>query len=133
MRGEGAGGVASATAAADVMRLRVAELGLSLDARGSGLLLAAPPSHVKFVQPQTVRVGGPSAQCNDLVMHVRNGPLPEIRRWQTPLCLSEARELWLDDAAGFVFWAPLRSPPQLISVSADFAAGEKSAQPTFLS
>lgn len=105
-------------AAAHVMGLRVAELGLWLDARGAGLRLAAPPGHSRFLQPQT------SALSGDLILPVRNGPLPETKVRRTLLCKTEIWELWLDEAGRYVFVAPRRWPPRWAVVDTGFTAGE---------
>ena len=49
---QGGEGVLAKVATAEVMGLRVAELGMWLDARGAGLHLTAPPAHAKFLRPR---------------------------------------------------------------------------------
>ena len=111
--------------AADVMCLRVANLNLWLDARGAGVRLAAPLAHTQFLVPQTAESSATSAICGDLVLGVRNGPLPDTAAWPVPLCLHKTWELWLDEAARYVFVASLQGPPRRhVTVDPGFAGGE---------
>jgi hypothetical protein len=108
-----------------VLGVRVANLGYWLDARGAELCLVAPPAHAGFLQQQIAEVGGTSAMPGDLVLLVRNEPLPEVNRWRVPLWVSKTWELWLDEAERYVFVAPRQVPPRrLVVVDAGFTAGE---------
>jgi len=106
----------------ELMGLRVADLRLWLDARGSGFPLVAPESHAKFLCQETPEV--PSGVSGDLVLHVRNGPLPKATAGLTPLCLSDVWELWLDNAGCYVFVAPRQSPPRTAIIDSGFQRGE---------
>jgi hypothetical protein len=106
---------------AEVISLRVARLRLWLDARGAGLHLTAPPCHAKFLRRQPAET---PAGSGDLVLRVRNGPLPEVKTWPTRLCVTEIWELWLDEAGRYVFVAPRERPPRWVVVNPGFTAGE---------
>lgn len=116
--------VSEGVVATPVLAVRVAELGLRLDARGTGLHLAAPPGHAKFLQPQTAESCESPAVFGGLVLRVRNGPPPEAKDSLAPLYLSENWELWLDEAGRYVFAARRESPPRRVVVDAGFTAGE---------
>ena len=83
--------------------------------------MVAPPGHAQFLRSSPARVpAGPA----DLVLRVRNEPLPGAVAGQTPLCRTEIWELWLDEDGRYVFVAPRQSPPRRAIVDPDFAAGE---------
>lgn len=114
----------------DIVSLRVAGLRLWLDARGSGLHLTVPESHAKFLQRETSDDGptrdgheSPEVSC-DLVLRVRNQQMSEISPEWTPLCVTKAWELWLDEAGRYVFIARRQSPPRMAIVDPGFTAGE---------
>jgi hypothetical protein len=101
------------------MGLRVADLGFWLDARGAGLHLKAPPSHAKFLEQQA------SSDPGNLVLRVRNGPVPGGQTWHSPVCTTDIWELWLDDDGRYVFVAPRQLPPRrLVVVDPSFTSGE---------
>jgi hypothetical protein len=60
----------------------------------------------------------------DLVLQVRNAPLPEVKMWGTRVCQTETWELWQDEAGRYVFLALEAPPLHGAIVDADFAAGE---------
>jgi len=115
---------AMAEVATQVMAVRVAELDLHIDARGTGLHLAAPPGHARFVEPHAAGFFESPAVFDGLVLRVRTGPLPESREGVVPLCVAEHWELWLNEAGRYVFVAPRQSPPRRVVVAPDFSAGE---------
>jgi len=99
------------------MRLRVAELDLCLDARGTDIPMAVPAYHARFL-------AGASEE-GDLHLHVRNGRPIRARGWRPRLFPSETWELWQDEAGRTVFVAPRQSPPRRhVFVDASFASGE---------
>ena len=103
--------------------LRVAGLGLWLDARGIGLHMAAPPVHAKFLQTGK-RFQDPLSIRGDLVLRVRNEILPVARIGSARLSHTENWELWVDDIGRFVFVAPRQSPPLRMIVAPGFTSGE---------
>lgn len=111
-------------ATTDLLGLRVAQLGLWLDARGTTLRLSAPPAHTKFLQPRSSEVSQTSNVSADLVLRVRNGLLPRAQTRPTPLCRTKIWELWQDTAGHYVFVAPRQSPPRWIVVDPGFTEGE---------
>ena len=108
----------------DLMRLRVAQLELWLDAEDTGLRLTPPPAHAKFVRARTSDVSQSSRGSCDLMLRVRNRPAPERDAGEAPLCVSEIWELWRDEADRYVFVAPRLSPPRQVVVDPDFTGGE---------
>lgn len=125
-----AGDAACAIAISGTMGLRVAELVLSLDARGAGLGLTVPAGHVEFIQPESPedshqpKLGRSSELSSHLVLLVRNSPVPETRAGQTPLCRTEIWELWVDEVGRYVFVAPRALPPCQVKIDPGFATGE---------
>jgi hypothetical protein len=95
-------------------------LGLWFDARGTGLRLALPAGHAKFLQ----REPNASAGDDDLVMSVRDAPPIETGGKQVLLCQTEVWELWRDEAGHYIFSAPRQRPPRRVVVDTDFTAGE---------
>ena len=103
--------------AADWLGLRVAELGLWLDAHGSGIQLAMPPCHAQFLVDE--------ARGDGLLLRVRDGALPDTKGWQPIFRGQQTWQLWYDGAGRHVFVAPSGSPPRRqITVDAAFTAGE---------
>jgi hypothetical protein len=109
---------------AEVMGLRVAGLGLWLDARDAGLRLVPPDAFVRFLEPKATQVGEPGPGPGDLVLRVRNRPLPAAPSWEKRLCVTDIWELWRDEAGCYVFVAPRQSPPRWVVVDPGFTAGE---------
>ncbi len=104
--------------------MRIARLGLWLDAGDIGLHLVAPPAHAKFLQVKTGSES-PLSVKGDLVLRFQNETLPYVRmRGKTPLVRSENWELWLEDSGSSVFVAPRQLPPIRIVVNPDFTTGE---------
>jgi hypothetical protein len=101
----------------DLIGLRVAELPLWLDARVSGIRMALPDCHAKFLAASPPEDG--------LVLRVRDGRLPGTDGWQ-PLChLSRTWKLWLDDGGRYVLAASKLAPPRRhVVVDAAFSGGE---------
>jgi len=101
----------------DVIGLRVADLELWLDARGSGVGLMLPACHGLFTVPGKLPGG--------LMLQVREGPLAPTESWQSVFCDSGTWQLWLDGEGRHVFAAPRYSPPpRQITVDAGFCAGK---------
>jgi hypothetical protein len=109
--------VTAPTAAADLLGLSVARLGLRLDARGTGLRLAAPPSHAKFLVADAARAG--------LTLRIRHGQPVRGEEWSPLFYPSETWELWQDKEGRYVFVAPRQCPPRRqVTVDSAFTAGE---------
>jgi hypothetical protein len=106
-----------------VLGLRVARLGLWLDARSIGLHMVAPPLHTKFLQGEQ-GFQDPFSGKGDLVLHVKNATLPETIPGAARLSHSENWELWLDEHERFIFLAPRQSPPVRVVVEPGFTTGE---------
>jgi hypothetical protein len=121
--GKAAGEGTSVLSPGEVLDLRVARLGLRMDARKSGLSLAAPPGHLKFLQPQATGMEG-NASPGTLVLCIRNESLPMPKTWGVPLCCTEIWEMWLDETGSYVFVAPRQTPPSRIEVDPGFTTGE---------
>jgi hypothetical protein len=101
----------------DVIGLRVAGLDLWLDARGSGVPLAAPVGHAQFLA-----AGAPGA---GLTLRVRDGPLRSTEGWRPVLHPAETWQLWRDGAGRHVFVASrLSPPPRQIAIDEAFSTGE---------
>ena len=101
----------------NTLGLRVADLGLWLDAGNSSVQLTVDPCHARFLST--------SALGDDLVLRLRDGPPRTTDGWKSVFYDAGTWQLWLDRAGRFVFAAPRGSPPrrQLV-VDAAFAAGE---------
>jgi len=80
--------------------------------------MVVPPCHKAFIDPQA------TSEPDDLFLRIRNEPMPSSSSWQTPLCLSDVWELWLDEAGRYVFVAPTQSPPRCVVVNQNFKSGE---------
>jgi len=105
------------TTTSGVIGLRVGDLELWLDARGSDVHLAVPPCHAMF------KVAGASGA--GLTLRVRDGPLRPTEGWRSLFYDAETWQLWLDGAERYVFVAPRHSPPcRQIAVDAGFRVGE---------
>lgn len=101
----------------DLIGLRMAELALRLDARGSGLTMALPPCHHKFLA-----AGPPDG---GLALRVRDGRLPGTDGWRSLVHPLETWELWQDELGRYVFVAPEVCPPRRhLVVDAGFRTGE---------
>lgn len=104
-------------ASAELIGLRVAHLPLWLDARGSGIGMALPACHSKFLA-----AGPPDG---GLVLRVWNGRLPGTDGWRPLYHPSQTWELWLDELGRYVFVAPRVSPPRRhVVVDAGFGGGD---------
>jgi hypothetical protein len=103
--------------------LRVARLGLWLDARGIGLNLVAPPAHAKFLQAQAGIEHALSVE-GDLVLRVKKEILHAVWMGGTPLIRAENWELWLEKNGTCVFVSPHQSPPIRVVVEPGFRIGE---------
>ena len=111
-------GVPEDVAEQGVIGIRVAELGVWLDALGTGLRLAAPTGYARFVQSPG------SARPDDLQLAVRSETLPKGGPSGRRLALTETWELWQDDTGRLVFVAPRQSPPRWVTVDPGFRSGE---------
>lgn len=99
----------------ETLCLRVANLGLRLDARGSGIRLAAPNHQQRFVVDD-------AQVC--LRLRIRAAPFESCTGW-TPLHLSQAWQFWRDDAGCYLLVAAGPDLPLThISVNGDFSSGE---------
>ncbi len=103
--------------------LRVAGLGLWLDARDMQLHLTVPPAHEKFLQGKQ-GIEAARLDKGSLILRVRNEPLPNPKVSGSPLFRCENWELWLDEHGLFVFVAPRWSPPVRTVVEPGFTMGE---------
>ena len=108
----------------EVIGVGVAGLQYWLDASNSGLKLAAPPGHAKFLLQQTSEVAMASEVFNNLVLHVRDASKVPPKQWYREFCRTEIWELWQDTEGRFVFIAPRQSPSRYFIVDADFKQGE---------
>jgi hypothetical protein len=109
--------VSSLNEPSDLIGLRVAELPLWLDARGSGVRMAPPACHNKFLMPGVPDSG--------LVLRVRDGRPPGTDGWRSLCHLSGTWQLWLDGRGRYVLAASKLAPPRRhVVVDAEFAAGE---------
>ena len=109
--------LSSPAALADLIGLRVADLSLWLDTRGSGIDVALPACHTQFL-----RDGLPDG---GLVLYVRDGTLPSTEGWHPIHDQSETWQLWQDERGRYIFVAPEVCPPRRhVVVDPDFAAGE---------
>jgi hypothetical protein len=100
-----------------VVGLRVAELQLWLDARGSDIRLAVPACHTPFL------LFGPPGE--GLILKVREGPLHSTVGWRSLFYDAETWQLWLDGTDRYVFVAPRHSPPpRQVTVDTWFRVGE---------
>jgi hypothetical protein len=106
--------------AAAILHLRVAELGIWLDARKAGLNLTTRPAHTKFLISQPASI---SAGFDDLTLVVRNTPYqdPDCK---TIVCKTDIWELWSDLQDRFIFVAPRQDPPCYVLVDQHFKSGE---------
>jgi hypothetical protein len=99
------------------MGLKVADLGLVLDARGTGIRLAAPACYNPFI------VTG--APADGLTLHVRDGPLYRTEGWQPIFYEEKTWQLWLDGARRYVFVVSRETPPRRqIAIDEAFGEGE---------
>jgi hypothetical protein len=107
----------------DIVCLRVARLGLWLDAHCTGLHLITPPAHVKFLQTEA-EIESPFSVKGNLVLRFLNETMPVASMGETPLIRSENWELWVDKVGSYVFVALRQSPPLRVVVEPDFTTGE---------
>lgn len=97
--------------------LSVANLELCLDGRASGMRMALPECHAKFLQA--------GAADGGLVLNVREGALRPSGAWRPLYHPSETWELWQDEAGRYVFVTSQHWPPRRqVSVDAGFRWGE---------
>lgn len=109
--------MASPSTPADLIGVRVADLSLWLDMRGSAIPMGLPACHTQFL-----RNGPPDS---GLVLRVRKGSLPSTEGWRALHDRYETWELWQDERGRYVFVAPEVCPPRRhVVVDPDFAAGE---------
>jgi hypothetical protein len=112
-----AAGLEAQYATGDVIGLTLADLELRLDARGSGVHLAVPACHARFLT-----AGGPG---DGLTLRVCEGPLRPTVGWRSLFFDAETWQLWRDGAGRNVFVPSRFSPPRRqVAVDAAFGAGE---------
>lgn len=103
----------------ETLCLRVAGLGLQVDAQGSGLRLTVLDRHLRFLADESEA---------SLTLRVRDAPPPSTQDWQSVFC-SETWQLSRDAAGRYLFIAKWRSlPTRHILIDPGFAAGEVVAQ-----
>ena len=111
-----------------VVGIRIAGLGLWLDARTVGLDLTIPASHVEFLdsaaQPRQPQHKETLIANNDLVLLLRNKPLSENQLEENPRYSSETWAFNINTTEQFVFIAPNKIPPIQIVVDPKFTTGE---------
>lgn len=112
--------------AGEVLGLRVAELDLWLDARGTGLRLQAPPSYDGFARPASSHE---LANQGGLVVRVQDAPLPDVSPEQILLCQTKIWQLWQRQDGRYVFArarqrAPRPAPSRHVIVNAEFTDGK---------
>ena len=90
---------------AEMIGLRVAGLGLRLDARGSGIRMAVPACHARFLAAGPLDDG--------LILQVRNGGPPMKEGWRPLYCPPDKWELWQDGRGSYTFVAPSVCPPAM--------------------
>ncbi len=111
--------MASSGADPQFIRLRVANLPLVLDARGTALRLLLPEIHTRFV------AGAENGGAGGLSLSVREGPLRPMAGWRPVYAPAEGWQLWQDERERYVFVVPERSPPERqVTVDAGFHRGE---------
>jgi hypothetical protein len=104
-------------ASGEQVSVRVAGLGLWLDARESGIRLALPACHARFLADGANGAG--------LTLRVRDGPLSGTDHWRPVFCDAEAWQLWRDGIGRHIFVAPSYSPPRRqVAVDPAFRVGE---------
>lgn len=88
-----------------------------MDARNTGIRLAAPVCYARFL------VNG--ALGKRLLLHVRDGPLSDTGGWRSVFYDDDTWQLWCDEAGRQVFVPPRGSPPRRqIAVDTVFRGGE---------
>jgi hypothetical protein len=99
----------------DLIRLRVAELRLALDARGTTISMAVPPAHAKFL---TESEGG-------LELAVRSGPLRATNAWRPLYNSPETWQFWQDEAGRYILAAGQNATlGRQVTFDAGFRSGE---------
>lgn len=109
-----------------LMGFRVAGLELWLDARGTGLCMAAPPGHARFLVLREEAQQATEIPRLDgrLVLQVGEGAPMPTSGWHCVFSSPETWELWQDAEGRALFVAPRFSPPpRQIVVEADFRSG----------
>lgn len=86
------------------MGVRVANLELHLDSRGSGLDMAAPECHTAFLTE--------GAPHDGLLMRVRKEAPSISDAWRPLYSSTETWRLWQDEVGRYIFCAPRQSPPR---------------------
>jgi len=105
--------------------MRVAGLGLWIDARRANVQLVIPPCHAKFIDGAAGGANALLPMDGELVLCVRNQPPPSALDGATRLCLTDIWELWLDRAGRYLFAIPEKLlPKRLVAIDNDFRAGE---------
>ncbi len=116
----------------DEITLRIARLGLRLQANNKDLQLTSPQNYQKFLQPadqpQAFFQNGCKSDSrqgySDLLLRVINEPTIETQRPESSLFRFDNWEIWIDEEGKF-FLEALRLPPaRRVSVEAGFSRGE---------
>jgi hypothetical protein len=99
--------------------LRVANLSLVLDARGTGMCLVMPECHTRFM------AGAECGSDNGLALSVREGPIRQSEGWRPVYAPADGWQLWQDERERYVFVVQERSPPERqVTIDAGFRCGE---------
>jgi len=114
-------GAAAGATTPDVLLLRVAELGLLIDARGTGLGLTVPRGHAAFVVAQG-EVSDAVRASGDLALRVLDGT-PRVPAGARTAFVCDAWQLHRDASDRYVFDLPREVPPRLVTVTPDFTRG----------
>jgi hypothetical protein len=112
----------------EVVGIRIAGLGLWLDARAVDFDFTIPTSHVKFLD-STAQPRGPQHKetliaNDDLILLLRNKPLSENQLEESPQYSSETWAFNINTTEQYVFIAPNKIPPIQIVVDPKFTTGE---------
>jgi hypothetical protein len=101
---------------AELIRLRVANLQLCLDAVGTGIGIEVPAAYGKFLSDQA---------GSGLTLSVREGRMRESEAWSPLYAPAETWQLWQDERGRYVFVPGCRDlPVRQITVDAGFELGE---------